>query len=289
MKKIEDVYQIDAFTDSSFNGNPAGVVYSDNLTKEEMQLIAREFNVSETAFISKSPEADFNLRWFTPSVEVKLCGHATIASMHYLFQMGIIKNNSTVTFETLSGILKCSAQDGLYSLSLPVPALSTFNGDKEEIVSAFGGEKIIDTEKFPFILDDGGYLYIYISTIDELMNLKPDFTTLLDLSSSRKGYDAFTLFTMETLEKGNNAHLRFFAPYYGINEDPVTGSANGPLLVVLRQLGFVEKDTEGKTYKFEQGDVMGRKGRINVSYSPSKNDLKIFGKAVTVFRGEITF
>ncbi len=94
------------FTDEPFQGNSAGVVYSDELTKEEMQLIAREFNVSETAFISKSSEADFNLQWFTPTVEVKLCGHATIASIHYLKQMGIIQDNSSITFKTLSGILK---------------------------------------------------------------------------------------------------------------------------------------------------------------------------------------
>ncbi len=91
MKKLSNVCQIDAFTDEPFRGNFAGVVYSDELTKEEMQYIAREFNVSETAFISKSDEADFNLRWFTPTVEVKLCGHATVASIHYLREMGIIR------------------------------------------------------------------------------------------------------------------------------------------------------------------------------------------------------
>jgi PhzF family phenazine biosynthesis protein len=289
MKKLDDIFQIDAFTDVPLNGNSAGVVYTDDLNKEEMQLIAREINVSETAFISKSQKADFNLRWFTPSVEVKLCGHATIASVHYLVQKGLLRNNSTVTFNTLSGTLKCSAVNGLYSLCLPVPTLSIFEGNKEEIINALGGEKIINTEKFPFIIDDGGYLYIYISSLNELINIKPDYKALLDLSSSRKGFDAFTLFTTETIEKGNDAHLRFFAPYYGINEDPVTGSANGPLLLVLRHLGLIEENTEGKTYTFEQGDIVGRKGRINISYSPSKNDLIVAGKAVTVFKGEMTF
>ncbi|MGB5287727.1 MAG: PhzF family phenazine biosynthesis protein, partial [Ignavibacteriaceae bacterium] len=257
MKKLDDVFQIDAFTDLPFQGNSAGVVYSDELNKEEMQLIAREINVSETAFISKSKEADFNLKWFTPTVEVKLCGHATIASVHYLVQKGLIKNNSALTFKTLSGILNCSAVNGIYSLSLPVPSLSIFKGDKTEIIRALVGEKIINPEKYPFILDDGCYLYIYVSTLKELMNLKPDYKMLLDLSSARKGFDAFTLFTTETLEKGHNAHLRFFAPYYGINEDPVTGSANGPLLLVLRHLGLIEENTEGKTFVFEQGDILG--------------------------------
>ena len=289
MKKLSDVCQIAAFTDKAFNGNPAGVVYSENLSNEEMQNIAREFNVAETAFISKSNEADFNLKWFSPTVEIKLCGHATIASVHYLLERGIIKNNSSVTFKTLSGILKCSTKDGIHSLILPLPELSEFNGNKDQIINAFSAENIIDTKKFPFILDNGGYLYIYISTLKELMNIKPDFRKLNELSSAGKGYDAFTLFTKETIEKGNDAHLRFFAPYYGIDEDPVTGSANGPLLLVLRKLGMIDENTEGKTFKFEQGDTIGRKGRINVSYSPSKKDLMITGRAFTVFKGELTF
>ena len=289
MKKLIDVCQIDAFTDEPFQGNSAGVVYSDGLTKEEMQLIAREFNVSETAFISKSTEADFNLQWFTPTVEVKLCGHATIASIHYLRQMDIIPDNSSVTFNTLSGILKGTTKNGIHSLGLPVPELKIFEENKEEIIKALNAGKAIDQEKFPFILDDGGYLYIHISSLSELMNLKPDYKSLFDLSSARKGYDAFTLFTTETIEKENHAHLRFFAPFYGIDEDPVTGSANGPLLLVLKRLGLIEENTEGKTYTFEQGDVLERKGRINVSYSSSKNELRISGKAVTVFKGELNF
>jgi trans-2,3-dihydro-3-hydroxyanthranilate isomerase len=289
MKKLNDVCQIDAFTDEPFQGNSAGVVYSDELTKEEMQLIAREFNVSETAFISKSTEADFNLQWFTPTVEVKLCGHATIASIHYLKQMRIIPDNSSLTFNTLSGILKGSTKNGIHSLGLPVPDLKIFEGNKEEIINALNCSNAIDQEKFPFILDDGGYLYIHISSLSELINLKPDYKAIMDLSSARKGYDAFTLFTTETIEKENHAHLRFFAPFYGIDEDPVTGSANGPLLLVLRHLGLIEENTEGKTYTFEQGDVLGRKGRINVSYLSLKNELSISGKAVTVFKGELTF
>jgi len=289
MKKLIDVCQIDAFTDKPFQGNSAGVVYSDDLTKDEMQLIAREFNVSETAFISKSSEADFNLQWFTPKVEVKLCGHATIASIHFLKQMGIVQDNSSITFKTLSGILKGSTKNRIHSLGLPVPELKIFEGNKEEIIKALNGEKVINPEKFPFILDDGGYLYIHISSLNELMNLKPDYKALMDLSYTRKGYDAFTLFTTETIKKENHAHLRFFAPFYGIDEDPVTGSANGPLLLVLQKLNLIERDIEGKIFTFEQGDVLGRKGRINVSLSSSKNELTIAGKAVTVFKGELTF
>jgi len=287
MKKLVDAYQIDAFTDEPFRGNPAGVVYSDDLSLGEMQLIAREFNVSETAFISKSNEADFNLKWFTPTVEVKLCGHATIASIHYLLEKEIVQDNSSISFKTLSGVLKGNTKNGIHSLNLPIPELKIFNGDKKEIIRALNGEKVIHPEKSPFIIDDGGYLYIHISSLTELMNLRPDYKTLMDLSSQQKGYDAFTLFTTETIEKGNCAHLRFFAPFYGIDEDPVTGSANGPLLLVLKYLKLMGENAEDKTCTFEQGDVLGRKGRINVSYSQSKNELKISGKAVTVFKGRL--
>lgn len=289
MKNLINVYQIDAFTEDPFRGNPAGVVFSDELNKEEMQFIAREFNVAETAFISKSSEADFNLQWFTPKVEVKLCGHATIAAINYLLQRGIIQDNSTITFKTLSGILQCGTKNGLHSVSLPIPELKTFEGNKEEVINALNGGQVINPEKLPFILDDGGYLYIHISSLNELMNIKPNFKELSELSTARKGFDAFTLFTTETIEKENHAHLRFFAPYYGIDEDPVTGSANGPLLLVLRRLGLIEENTENKIYTFEQGDVLGRKGRINVSYSPSQKELIISGKAVTVFKGELSF
>src|SRR5512139_1522799 len=175
MKKLIDVYQIDAFTDEPFRGNPAGVVFSNELNSEEMQLIAREFNLSETAFISESNEADFNLRWFTPKVEVRLCGHATIASIHYLLQQGKIKNNSSFTVSTLSGILRCSTKDGIYTLIIPTPKLKLFNGNKDEIIKALNGEKSFNPEKFPFILDDGGYLYIFVSSLKELMSIKPDF------------------------------------------------------------------------------------------------------------------
>ncbi len=288
MKKIIDVYQIDAFTEIPFQGNPAGVVFSDDLNKEEMQLIAREFNVSETAFISKSDEADFNLQWFTPKVEVKLCGHASIAAIHYLLQREVIQNNSTLTFKTLSGILRASTKDGLHSLQLPIPELRIFEENKAEIIKALNSENIINPEKFPFILDDGGYLYIYISSLNDLMNIKPDFKKLSELSSAQKGYDAFTLFATETIEKNNDAHLRFFAPFYAIDEDPVTGSANGPLLLVLQKLGLIKAIDEKKIYTFEQGDVLDRKGRINVSYSPTNNELVISGKAVKVFKGELS-
>src|SRR3989339_583069 len=107
MKKKLEIFQIDAFTDSPFKGNPAVVTLGDGLNRKEKQLIAREMNLSETAFISKSKIANYKLQWFTPTSEVKLCGHATIASLHFLTKKKLLREGQQIKFETLSGILNC--------------------------------------------------------------------------------------------------------------------------------------------------------------------------------------
>ena len=289
MKKLENVYQVDAFTKEPFNGNSAAIVFGYNLSDEEMKQIAKEMNLSETAFITSSDNADYRLRWFTPAVEVELCGHATIASIHYLTERGIIKNNSSVTFETLSGIINCRTENGKYFMQIPVPKFEKFQGNLNDALNALGLKvDDLDTSYSP-ILQNNGNLFIYVKKLNVIGNLKPNFTELVRLSTEEKEFMEVTVFSLETIEKDNHAHLRFFAPYYGINEDPVTGSANGPLLMALRKLDLVEQDTENKIFKFEQGDFVNRKGRINVTYSPLKEELFISGNAVTVLRGELIF
>jgi PhzF family phenazine biosynthesis protein len=289
MKKLSDVYQIDAFTKQPFQGNSAAVVLNDDLNKDEMQQIAKEMNLSETAFISNSDKSDFNLRWFTPTVEVKLCGHATIASIHYLKERGIISDKSEFTFTTRSGTLTCKSEGDLYFMQLPILKLEEFKGDKTEILIALGIDEAELNVSYPSILVEGGYLYIYLEKIETLKSLNPDYKKLYGISNGKNVFSVVTVFTTETFEPENHAHLRFFAPYFGIDEDPVTGSANGPLLMVMRKLGLLEHNTENKIFTFEQGDIMGRKGRIKVTYSPLKDELYIAGNAVTVFKGELTF
>jgi len=279
--------QIDAFTTEVFGGNSAAIIYQDDLASELMQQIANEMNLSETAFISISDQADYNLRWFTPTIEVELCGHATIASLHYLLENGFVKNDSAVTFKTLSGILNCKIEDENYFMKLPLPKFREYNHNSKDIIEALGLKQSDLDTNYPPILQKNGNLFIYIKSLEAVKKLEPDFTRLLKLSNGNMGFTEFTVFTTETVNEGNNAHLRFFAPFYGIDEDPVTGSANGPLLLVLKKLGLIEDDTENKKYIFEQGDFIGRKGRVTVTYSPAKNELMISGNAVTVMRGEL--
>ncbi len=288
MGKQINIYQIDAFTENSFGGNPAGVTFGDDLTKEEMQLIAKEMNLAETAFLSSSNKADYNLRWFTPKMEVELCGHATIASLHFLSEKNLIKDNAEIKFDTRSGILKCRVKDKKYFMQIPVFKVNEFQNNKDEILNALGLNICDVFEAFPFILLDNGYLYIHAKKIDTLGKLQPDFKKLLKLSEKNK-FGGVVVFTRETIEKSSYAHLRFFAPYYGIDEDPVTGSANGPLLIVLNYLGLIKIDKEDVNVTFEQGDFIGRKGRIGVNFSPKDNELYISGKAATVLKGEMFF
>jgi len=289
MKTLHDIYQIDAFTKQPFNGNSAVVIFADNLTNKEMQAIAMEMNLSETAFISSSNKADFKLKWFTPAIEVELCGHATIASLHYLAERNIIQKKSFITFETLSGVIECRVDDDTYYMKLHVPEFKTFESSYNEIINILGIEQNDIDDQYPFILQNNGNLFIYVRYLDTIKNLKPNFKELVKLSKEKGEFTEVTVFSLETFEKENDAHLRFFAPYYGIDEDPVTGSANGPLLLVMHKLGLIDKDIENKTFTFEQGDFLGRIGRVNVSFSPDKNELMIAGNAVTVLKGELIY
>ena len=289
MGKQIEIYQIDAFTGKSFEGNPAGVTFGDNLNKSEMQKIAREMNLAETAFLSKSANADYNLRWFTPAVEVELCGHATIASLHFLSEKNLLKNNTNIKFETRSGILNCKAEDGFYYMQIPVFSMKEFESNKKEIINALNIDPGSLDENVPFIIVENGYLYIYVQDLQALHGLQPDFRALKHLTKSKNEFNCVVVFTLETIDKDSFAHSRFFAPYYGIDEDPVTGSANGPFILVLKRLGFIKNPGNEITLVFEQGDVLGRRGRVRVRFNQANNELYISGQAVTVLKGALTF
>ncbi len=280
------IFQIDAFTDKPFGGNPAGVTFGDNLSKTEMQSIAREMNLAETAFLSKSDKADYNLRWFTPTMEVDLCGHATIASLHFLNENGLLKNNSVIKFDTLSGILKCRTENGKYFMQVPLFKAREYNERRKEILESLSLTENDLDKSVPFIMLDNDYLYIYVKKLSTLKEMKPNFKELLRLQKGLN-FGGAVIFTLETFDKESFAHSRFFAPYFGIDEDPVTGSANGPLLTVLDKLGFIKIGDEEINLTFEQGDIINRRGRVGVKFIPTAKELYISGNAVTVLKGEM--
>lgn len=288
MPKKLKIYQIDSFTKKPFSGNPAGVTFSNDLSEKEMQLIAREMNLSETAFLSESGKADYNLRWFTPTTEVELCGHATIASLHFLSEEKLLNGKKEVTFYTLSGKLKCKVENDRYFMQIPVYDMEEYFECKQELISVMEIHPTMLDDKVPFIQLSSKNVYIYIKELKDLQNIKPDFKALKELSIEND-IGGVVVFTRETIDKNNFAHSRYFTPAWGIDEDPVTGSTNGPLLLVLKKLGFIKESGKEISLTFEQGDVLGREGRVSVTYNPDINELYISGNAVTVLKGEIIF
>lgn len=294
------IYWVDAFTDRPFQGNPAVVVpQADDLTDFQMQQIAREVNCSETAFVltALAPEADFRLRWFTPTQEVDLCGHATIATFHALAQEGRFNLSQGVTqilyIETRSGVLPVTVD---WTESRPWIWL-TLPGCSFEAIAPDLAQQLAVVLGFPVSVSPTAVrdslnqdVLVSIAHLHELQSLSPNMTELAQLGK-QEGWRGICVYTTETVEPDSTAHSRFFAPQSGISEDPVTGSVSGPLALLLHQKDLEQKDLEHNgplrppIYRFEQGDCMGRPGRLLIEL---KGDVsKLGGQAITVLRGEI--
>lgn len=209
------LFQIDAFTDKVFGGNPAAVVPLDSwLPDEQMQHIALENNLSETVFIC-GKENNYEIRWFTPAVEVALCGHATIATAHYLYNIAGL--TGTITFQSKSGPISVNKLDEWYILNFPSMALEVVTDIPKELTDSLG----IKPESVLKSSDDWQLVY---TTQTEIEQLKPDFTKLQSFPA--RGI----IVTAPAAEIGVDFVSRFFAPASGVNEDPVTGSAHTKLI-----------------------------------------------------------
>ena len=298
-RKIK-VFQVDSFTTRKFEGNPAGVVLdADGLSSDEMQRIATELNNSETAFILSPTDDDHEvwIRFFTPTMEVPTCGHATIAA-HYI---------RAIEGQASPGVLMHKIGIGV----LPVEIVSD-NGDisvimtqgkveisdildrdvTEEILSAFGISSSDLYENCPVqIVSTGGPKVMLGLQSSELLNsLEPSLPRLKEISKAIN-CPAYFSFTFDTGREDILTTARMFAPAIGINEDPVTGNGNGPLGAYLVHNRLVEHD--GKEFRFrgEQGVAMGRPGYVDVVVEISDGEpekVRISGRALTVFTTEIS-
>lgn len=292
------VKKVDAFTETPLTGNPAGVVArADGLTPEQMQGIAREMSVPETAFVLSSamPGADLRIRWFTPAVEVPLCGHATIAAFHALAEEGLygMKGLGTYSFnvETRSGILPVSVEKTrdaiLVQFGLPLPEFTRAGQFKLDIMRILDLALEDFENRMPIVMDR--YLYVPIRRLHTLFALKPNIFAMAQFLVNR-GLHGVCVFTTETVDRGSAVHSRFFAPSEGINEDPVTGSANGPLGVYLFERGEVVAARDQVALVGEQGDAIGRPGRVTITLTVAGDrvlSVRIGGRAVTVLDGEM--
>jgi PhzF family phenazine biosynthesis protein len=208
---------VDAFTDQTFSGNPAGVcLLESELTPNQMQSIAMEMNLSETAFVQKTSRPGFfSLRWFTPTLEIDLCGHATLASSFWMLQSGWAKEGETMHFDTLSGELRVKSEGG--KLTMDFPLIPTFTDVHPHFNLELFGQKIIQAAQL-----NKNWIF-ELENEEAVRDLKPDFVEIAKLSE--EGF----IVTAKTDGKYDIVS-RFFGPNVGVPEDPVTGFAHCALM-----------------------------------------------------------
>lgn len=259
----QEIFQVDAFTDKPFAGNPAAVCILPEAAAEDwMQHLANEMNLSETAFLVRQ-EDGFNLRWFTPAVEVELCGHATLASAHILWEQGFLSSDRQARFFTRSGLLSAVRKDQWIELDFPAePEMQTEM--PEALLKAFGvSVRYVGKNRFDFLVE--------LESAQAVRKMVPDFTLLSSIAG--RGF----MVTSRSDSSQYDFISRFFAPAAGVNEDPVTGSAHcclGPYWA--KKLG--RKELVGYQASARGGVVKVRVGDDRVYLG---------GQAVTVMRATL--
>jgi PhzF family phenazine biosynthesis protein len=257
------IFQVDSFTNSAFKGNPAGVCILTNEKSDEwMQKTAAEMNLSETAFLSKYMDG-YNLRWFTPYTEVDLCGHATLASAHILWEYQYLEKDKTAKFFTKSGILTANLRADWIELNLPSEP-EEYSETPFELGQALGVDIIyIGKNRHDYLIE--------VESEEVVKNMKPNFHAISHVNA--RGIIVTSISSNEDYDFVS----RFFAPQIGINEDPVTGSAHCCLGPYWKKR--LNKD------EFTAYQISERGGILKVKVEDKR--IILSGQAVTVLEGEI--
>jgi predicted PhzF superfamily epimerase YddE/YHI9 len=257
------IYQVDAFTDKPFSGNPAAVCILDELADESwMQGVAQEMNLSETAFLHKQIEG-YDLRWFTPAVEVELCGHATLASAHILWEVGLLEPVEQAIFHTLSGPLLAHQRGKWIEMDFPATKEEEAKAPDGLIEALVVEVKYIGKNQFDYLVE--------VESESVVRTIKPNIGLLETVAA--RGIIVTSLADSSEYDFVS----RFFAPNAGVNEDPVTGSAHCCLSPFWsKRLG---KD-ELVGYQ-----ASARGGVVKVRYAGDR--VILGGQAVTILRGEL--
>lgn len=259
----QQIIQVDAFTDQPFRGNPAAVCVLDAAREERwMQDVAREMNLAETAFLHR--EADgFRLRWFTPTLEVDLCGHATLASAHVLWEDGILAPEETARFYTRGGVLNATRKpDGWIELDFPsMPPRAIVH--PPALVRALGVRPVyVGQSRFDYLVE--------VDDAEQVRRLTPDLALL-------KALPVRGVIVTAAAPERYDFVSRFFAPQSGIDEDPVTGSAHcclGP---------YWQERLDRSSFHAYQASARGGVVRVQVR----GDRVLLGGQAITVLRGEL--
>ena len=257
------IFQVDAFTDTVFKGNPAAVIpvqeWPDDMT---LQQIAAENNLSETAYFSENKDGSFKLRWFTPETEVDLCGHATLASAHILFEQ-LNHQKEEITFHTKSGKLTVQKRNDMYIMDFPS------NPPKPVPVPKLLPEAIGIIPIYTGVNID---MLVLVQSEQDVRDIKPDMPLL------KKMEVRGVIVTAPADDPQTDFVSRFFAPAVGVPEDPVTGSAHTVLIPFwAKRLGKNELRARQISYRGGELFCIQKEGRVEIG-----------GNAVTYMAGEIT-
>jgi PhzF family phenazine biosynthesis protein len=263
---VQPITVVDAFTSVPFAGNPAAVcVLKQERSAAWMQSVAGEMNLSETAFLLPEAENVYRLRWFTPKVEVKLCGHATLASAHVLWEEGQAANGKPIHFDTLSGRLTAERKEaGWIALDFP-SQVATESVCPPDLRQAL----LVDPL---FVAKTASSFLVEVANKEALVGLKPDFGLLV-----RSGCGRVIVTARAEASDEYDFFSRFFAPDAGINEDPVTGSAHCALAPY-----WAKKLGKPELRAFQCSE---RGGELRLSVQGERTVLQ--GRAVTVLQGHL--
>jgi PhzF family phenazine biosynthesis protein len=260
------LYLVDAFTDRPFAGNPAGVCLPESPADASwMQSVAAEMNQAETAFLRSRTDGDWDLRWFTPMLEVDLCGHATLASAHVLWTTGRAPRLRPIRFHTKSGVLTCTLSGDRIEMDFPAEPAVPVEAPAEEAF-ALGASPV-------FVGRNRMDLLVVFGTADEVRRLQPDFGLVAKIKA--RG----VIVTARSDSPDVDFVSRFFAPQSGVAEDPATGSSHCCLGPYWRgQLGKDEM----------VGRQVSKRGGL-ISVRCAGNRVTLGGKAVTVVEGVLGY
>jgi PhzF family phenazine biosynthesis protein len=258
------LFQIDAFADAPFTGNPAAVCLLEDASVGDtwMQNVAAEMNLSETAFV-RPQGGDWSLRWFSPTVEIALCGHATLATAHALLEEGLLATGGVANFHTMSGLLTARQDGDLIELDFP-STIAERSAPPDGLIEALGTQPVrVSLSRFDYLVE--------MANEEDVRSLMPDFAMLRRLSV--RG----VIVTSRASTAGFDFVSRFFAPGCGIDEDPVTGSAHCALAPYWAP-------RLGKT-QFMAYQASPRGGVLRVTLDADR--VRMAGRCVTVLRGDL--
>lgn len=262
------IYKLSSFNFNKIGGNEAGVVlHADSLTDEEMQRIALDIDYSETAFVLESDKADYKLRFFTPVVEVDLCGHATIAVFNLLRNLKVISLGD-YTIETKAGILEISVDDDTVFMEQN-PAEFFDKIEKKEIEACFNSFDKYYIGDLPIQIVSTGLkdILLQVKNNEVLNDLEPNIELIRKLTE-KYDTEGIHVFSLEELYKGT-INVRNFAPRVGINEESATGTANGALIYYL----YENLTNTPKIFHIYQGYSMNKLSKVDIKVERTDSEI----------------